>query len=105
MSRKWAARSIIRWFTGRCTDRDGARSCRAQNIPRRAKRLAKRLKKLPDLVQEQIATQAAPSDAGRPVRVLWEDEARFGRIRDPRRCWAPAGVRPEVHTQIVREYE
>ena len=40
-----------------------------------------------------------------PVRVMFEDEARFGRISDPRRCWAPAGVRPEVHTQIVREYE
>ena len=36
---------------------------------------------------------------------MFEDEARFGRIRDPRRCWAPAGTRPEVHTQVVREYE
>ena len=36
---------------------------------------------------------------------MFEDEARFGRISDPRRCWAPAGVRPEVHTQVVREYE
>jgi hypothetical protein len=40
-----------------------------------------------------------------PVRVMFEDEARFGRSSDPRRCWAPAGGRPEVHTQIVREYE
>ncbi|MBV9034855.1 MAG: IS630 family transposase [Acidobacteriaceae bacterium] len=39
------------------------------------------------------------------MRVMFEDEARFGRISDPRRCWAPAGVRPEVHTQVVREYE
>ena len=36
---------------------------------------------------------------------MFEDEARFGRISDPRRCWAPAGVRPEVHTQLVREFE
>lgn len=36
---------------------------------------------------------------------MFEDEARFGRISDPRRCWAPAGIRPEVNTQIVREYE
>jgi hypothetical protein len=36
---------------------------------------------------------------------MLEDEARFGRISDPRRCWAPVGVRPEVHTPIVREYE
>jgi len=36
---------------------------------------------------------------------MFEDEARFGRISDPRRCWAPAGVRPEVEVQVVREYE
>jgi transposase-like protein len=36
---------------------------------------------------------------------MFEDEARFGRISDPRRCWAPLGVRPEVSTQFVREYE
>ena len=36
---------------------------------------------------------------------MFEDEARFGRISDPRRCWAPARVRPEVNTQVVREYE
>jgi len=39
------------------------------------------------------------------VRLLFEDEARFGRISDARRCWAPAGVRPEVSVQMVREYE
>jgi transposase-like protein len=36
---------------------------------------------------------------------MFEDEARFGRISDTRRCGAPAGVRPEVSTQVVREYE
>jgi hypothetical protein len=39
------------------------------------------------------------------VRLLFEDEARLGRISDPHRCWAPAGVRPEVSVQMVREYE
>jgi transposase len=39
------------------------------------------------------------------VRLMFEDEARFGRISDPRRCWAPPGIRPEVNTQLVREYE
>lgn len=33
-----------------------------------------------------------------------QDEGRFGRISDPRRCWAPKGVRPRVPRQIVREY-
>lgn len=35
---------------------------------------------------------------------MFEDEARFGRINDPRRCWAPGGVRPIVGRRIVCEY-
>jgi len=35
---------------------------------------------------------------------MWQDEARFGRINDPRRCWAPKGMRPYGPSQIVREY-
>lgn len=41
---------------------------------------------------------------GLRLRILFQDEARFGRINDPRRCWARAGVRPVVGKQIVREY-
>jgi hypothetical protein len=36
---------------------------------------------------------------------MFEDEARFGRLSEPHRCWAPKGVRPTVPAQIVREYE
>lgn len=39
-----------------------------------------------------------------PWRLFFQDEARFGRITDARRCWAPAGVRPDVPAQLVREY-
>lgn len=35
---------------------------------------------------------------------MFQDEGRFGRITDPKRCWAPGGTRPEVPSQIVREY-
>jgi transposase len=35
---------------------------------------------------------------------MFQDEARFGRINTPRKCWAPKGVRPIVGKQIVREY-
>ena len=34
----------------------------------------------------------------------FQDEARFGRVCDPKRCWSPPGVRPVVKKQIVREY-
>lgn len=35
---------------------------------------------------------------------MFEDEGRFGRISDPSSCWAPKGMRPVVHKQMVREY-
>lgn len=37
------------------------------------------------------------------MRVMFQDEARFGRINDPRRCWAPLDFRPVVGRQVVRE--
>jgi transposase len=36
--------------------------------------------------------------------VLFQDEARFGRISDPRACWVPPGVRAAVHAHHIREY-
>ena len=41
---------------------------------------------------------------GRPIRVMFHDEARFGRISDPRRCWAPFPWRPVVHAAVVQEF-
>jgi transposase len=35
---------------------------------------------------------------------MFQDEARFGRMSDPRRCWAPPGVRPVVGLALVREF-
>jgi len=43
-------------------------------------------------------------EKGLTLRVMFQDEARFGRINDPKRCWCRPGVRPEVGKQIVREY-
>lgn len=39
-----------------------------------------------------------------PLRVMFQDEARFGRIDDPSYCWAQPGIRPKANKQIVREY-
>jgi len=38
------------------------------------------------------------------VRVLFQDESRFGRISDQRRCWAPFPKRPVVGHQVIREF-
>ncbi len=46
----------------------------------------------------------AATRRGRRLRILFADEARFGRINRPRPCWAPIGIRPEVASQLIREY-
>jgi hypothetical protein len=46
----------------------------------------------------------AAARRGRHLRVMFADEARFGRINRPRPCWAPIGIRPEVALQLIREY-
>jgi len=35
---------------------------------------------------------------------MFEDEAGFGRINKPKRCWCPSGVRPTTPCQHIREY-
>jgi len=39
-----------------------------------------------------------------PLRLIFQDEARFGRMSDPRSCWAPAPHRPVVNMALVREF-
>jgi transposase len=46
----------------------------------------------------------AAARRGRRLRIMFADEARFGRINRPRPCWAPTGIRPEVASQLIREY-
>lgn len=38
------------------------------------------------------------------MRIFFMDEARFGRMMEPYRCWAPAGMRPQVAQGWVREF-
>lgn len=35
---------------------------------------------------------------------MFEDEARFGRLMEPRACWAPYPMRPVIPQGVVREY-
>jgi hypothetical protein len=46
----------------------------------------------------------AAARRGRYLRIMFADEARFGRINRPRPCWASPGARPEVASQLIREY-
>ena len=51
-----------------------------------------------------MVSEAAKAVNGRNVRVMFQDEGRFGRIGLPRPCWAPSGIRPKCPSQIIREY-
>lgn len=45
------------------------------------------------------------NEAHLPVRLMFQDEARFGRMSDPHSCWAPAPARPMVNLALVREFK
>jgi transposase len=56
-------------------------------------------KKLP----EYVTTLNAQWQGGH-LRVMFQDEARFGRISDTRRCWSPYPFRPMVKAMVTQEY-
>lgn len=41
---------------------------------------------------------------GRPVRLMFQDEARFGRMVRIRRCWSPFPLRPKVDNGYERQF-
>ncbi len=40
----------------------------------------------------------------RPLKLLFQDEGRFGRSGPPDQCWTPPGLRAQVRAQFIREY-
>jgi hypothetical protein len=58
-------------------------------------------KKLPDTVATLLTPAAV---AHRPVRVMFQDEARFGRMVRPKRCGAPRPLRPVLRNGYEREF-
>jgi DDE superfamily endonuclease len=59
------------------------------------------LKKLRRTVRQEVWRQA---EQGRRVRLMFQDEGRFGLLGTPRRCWAPLGTRPIVGARLQRKY-
>ena len=58
-------------------------------------------KKLP----KTLAALLVPQEVrGRKVRLMFQDEARFGRMVRIRRCWAPEPARPVVCNGYEREF-
>lgn len=44
------------------------------------------------------------AENSRKVRLMFEDEAGFGRINKPKYCWCKKGIRPAVPCHHIREY-
>lgn len=51
-----------------------------------------------------MATACLKNENQLPLRLMFQDEARFGRMSDPRSCWAPAPHRPVVNLALIREF-
>lgn len=58
------------------------------------------LKKLGDELAEALRTFPVK----RPLRLMFQDEARFGRISDCRYCWAKFPQRPMVKAMLTHQY-
>ncbi len=58
-------------------------------------------KKLPQTLAAFLTPEVVQ---GRPVRLMFQDEARFGRMVRPKRCWAPAPLRPVMGNGYEREF-
>ena len=58
-------------------------------------------KKLPEVLGALLTAEAVQ---GRRIRLMFQDEARFGRMVRIRRCWAPAPERPMVDNGYEREF-
>ena len=70
-------------------------------IPKQICRRKTPLKKLRTLVRQEVGRQAKQ---GINVRLMFQDEGRFGLLGKPRRCWAPSGVRPVVGARLLRKF-
>ena len=57
---------------------------------------------MPELLKETTSTFDVQDN--RPVKLWTQDEARFGRMNNPKKCWVPQKTRPTVQLQRIRQY-
>lgn len=60
------------------------------------------IKKITDKITQLV--NFTSSAITRKLRLMFQDEAGFGRINKPKRCWCKKGLRPNVPCHRVREY-
>ena len=69
-------------------------------IPREILRRVRTGKKLQGNLEQIVASW----NNDRPLRLMSQDEARFGRIPDTRYCWYRRPVRPLVYAMVTQQY-
>ena len=55
--------------------------------------------------KKQSVKEAYSPHMDQTIRLMFQDEAGFGRINKPKMCWCPKGIRPSVPCHHIREYE
>ena len=69
-------------------------------IPREILRRVRTGKKLQGNLDQIVASW----NNDQPLRLMFQDEARFGRIPDTRYCWCRRPVRPLVYAMVTQQY-
>ena len=75
------------------------RSQHPKTVPEKLEKARKKLRREAMAHGQQTQRSLA---VNQPIRLMFMDEARFGKISEIRACWAPHGVRPRVFSQFVR---
>ncbi len=100
--RRWGRLFLPPQPTRCCIGKDGERSLREGITPKEIPSHERSSRRLFPLIVRRAQLEAELK--GLTFRLLFEDEARFGRITRPADCWAPEHVRPDVPQQAIREY-
>lgn len=53
---------------------------------------------------DSAETNFKPEIGHLPIRLYFQDEARFGRMNSIQKCWVKKGVQAKVPQQLIREY-
>ena len=81
----------------------GEQSLLDLNIPRRQTLRQLRRLKIKSTF-ETLSKRFKEKGTYNKVRLMYQDEAGFGRISKMSSCWAPQGIRPNIHSHYMREY-
>ena len=79
------------------------RSLLDMNIPRRQTLRQLRRLKIKSTF-ETLSKRFKEEGTYNKVRLMYQDEAGFGRISKMSSCWAPQGIRPSIPSHYMREY-